>query len=136
MIIHEHPKDIFGLYNALAGEKNDIKKALPVYESLRQPEAEALCKIMRFGFPYQYNQAPRKTKLALANFALRLSLNKIFPFLFSPPAFKMLNNIKFTYKDILTKANRTTRNIYLSALFLLTLPYTKQLFSIVKWLTV
>jgi kynurenine 3-monooxygenase len=88
---------------------------------------------MRFGFPYQYNQAPRRTKLAFANFALRLSLTKIFPFLFSPPAFQMLNNIKLTYKDVLTKANRTTRNIYLSALFLFTLPFTKQLFSMAKW---
>jgi len=126
-------EDIFGLYGALEAEKNDIKKALPIYESARQPEAEALCKIMTFGFPYQYRQAPRIANFFLANFALRLALNKILPFIYSPPAFKMLQDIKLTYKDILTRADRTTRNIILSALFLVTLPWSKQLFSIAKW---
>ena len=49
----------------------------------------------------QYNQAPRKSKLCLANFALRLALNKILPFMFSPPAFFLItNNPNMTYKEV------------------------------------
>ena len=41
---------------------------------------------------FQYNQAPRMAKFALANLAFRIGLNKFLPFIFSPPAFWMVVN--------------------------------------------
>ena len=71
-------------------------QALREYESERTAEAGAIAKIMTYGYPYQYNQAPLKGRLYVLNFALRLGLNKLLaavPWLnkaFNPPAFFMV----------------------------------------------
>ena len=57
-------------------------------------------------FFVQYNQAPRKAKLAALNIALRFKLNQYAPFMFSSPAFLMV----FTQPDV--KYKEVTLNFY------------------------
>lgn len=121
--------DVFSLYVALREENCDFAKALPAYEQRRAPEAKAICRLMQFGYvscpshplfctlivsllspfffskktryPYQYNQAIIMKNLCLANFALRMLLNKIMPFVFSPPAFFMVQgNPELSYAQV------------------------------------
>lgn len=111
--------DVCSLYGALREEDGDFAKALPAYEQRRAPEAKAICRLMQFGYPYQYNQAIIMKNLWLVNFALRMLLNKILPFIFSPPAFLMVQgNPELSYAQILRKANATTNTIVLALISL------------------
>ena len=98
-----------------------LAAALREYESDRVKEAAAIAKIMVYGYPYQYRQAPWKGRLCLLNFALRLALNKIAPALFHPPAFFMVQQDGRSYFEINKLAQRTTRAIAKTALVLVAL---------------
>lgn len=102
-------EDVCTLNKALEGSNNNLAEALPLYESLRLPDTKALIRLMQIGYPWQYNQAPIRKTLWSINFLLRLSLSKILPFLFTPPVFFMIQNHQFSYDEILTKAEQTTR---------------------------
>ncbi|MEA5599224.1 NAD(P)/FAD-dependent oxidoreductase [Rivularia sp. UHCC 0363] len=104
-------EDVCTLNDALE-KSNNISEALPLYESLRLPDTKALIRLMQVGYPWQYNQAPIRKKLWSINFLVRLSLSKILPFIFSPPAFFMIQNHQLYYQEILTKVERTTRILY------------------------
>jgi kynurenine 3-monooxygenase len=94
-------EDVYTLYHAMKSCENNISTALPLYEQQRQPEAVALCKLMQFGYPYQYNQAPLRGKLCLLNFAFRLLINKLLPIAFDPPAFLMvMRDHNTTYAEV------------------------------------
>jgi hypothetical protein len=69
---------------------------------------------MKFGYPYQYNQAPLKKILFFLNVVLRMKLNKFLPQFFSLNAFTLIANHEYSYSEILKKVNKTTRNIYVS----------------------
>lgn len=105
-------EDVFVLENALEKTNNNLIEALPLYESSRIADTKALIRLMQIGYPWQYNQAPNRKKLWSINFLLRLSLSKILPFVFSPPAFFLVQNHQLSYSEILMKANRTTRILY------------------------
>lgn len=52
-------------------------------------------------FLSQYSQAPRMSKLCLANFGFRLALNKILPYIFSLPAYILVSRCpNMTYKEV------------------------------------
>ena len=106
-------EDVFILENALEKTNNNLVEALPLYESSRIADTRALIRLMQIGYPWQYNQAPIRKKLWSINFLLRLSLSKLLPFLFSPPAFFLIQNHQLSYKKILMKAERTTRIFYI-----------------------
>jgi hypothetical protein len=73
---------------------------------------------MVYGFPYQYNQGPAwKKSLSMANFAVRLALSKVLPFMFSPPAFFLVQNPKLSYTEVMSRANNTTRRLAFLAVF-------------------
>ena len=96
--------DVYALYTSLRDyppTENNLTQTLAVYEQQRVPEAKAICKLMQFGYPYQYNQAPIKAKFAQLNIAFRLILNKLLPFLFSPPAVLMVvGQPELTYDQV------------------------------------
>ena len=96
--------DVYALYTSLRDHPptdHNLTQALTVYEQQRVPEAIAICKLMQFGYPYQYNQAPIKAKFAQLNLAFRLVLNKLLPFLFSPPAVLMVvSQPELTYDQV------------------------------------
>lgn len=105
-------EDVCTLNDALQQSNNNLVEALPLYESSRLPDTKALIRLMQVGYPWQYNQAPIRKKLWNINFLVRLSLSKILPFLITPPAFFLIQNHQFSYQEILTKAERTTRILY------------------------
>ena len=104
-------EDVVALDEALEATNDALKEALPLLEKKRMPEIKALCRLMQFGFPYQYNQKPIMSKLFYSNFALRIGLNKILPKVFSKPAFFLIQDHKLSYTDILRRAHRTTARI-------------------------
>ena len=106
-------EDVFILEDALSETNNNLIEALPLYESSRIADTKALIRLMQIGYPWQYNQAPNRKKLWSINFLLRLSLSKLLPFLFSPPAFFLIQNHQLSYKEILDKSERTTRIFYI-----------------------
>ncbi|BAY86322.1 hypothetical protein NIES267_58280 [Calothrix parasitica NIES-267] len=112
-------EDVYTLNEALDKSKNNLSEALPLYESSRIADTKALIRLMQIGYPWQYNQAPIRKKLWSINFLLRLSLSKILPFLFSPPAFFLVQNHQLSYNEILMKAERTTRIFYLILVIIL-----------------
>ena len=112
-------EDVCTLNEALEKSNNNLSQALPLYESLRLPDTKALIRLMQVGYPWQYNQAPISKKFWTINFLLRLTLSKILPFLFSPPAFFLVQNHQLSYKEILTKVERTTRVLYVIIVMLL-----------------
>lgn len=112
-------EDVCTLKDVLEKSDNNFAEALPLYESLRLPDTKALIRLMQVGYPWQYNQAPIRKKLWNVNFLLRLSLSKVLPFLITPPAFFMIQNHQLSYQEILIKAERTTRILYLMIVILL-----------------
>ena len=102
-------EDVHELNRAIESTDGDLERALPLFESRRMPEVRALIDLMVFGYPYQYNQGPWWKKTATtANFAIRLLASKALPFLFSPPAFFMIQDPSLSYTTILHRAHRTT----------------------------
>ncbi|MDY6898209.1 MAG: NAD(P)/FAD-dependent oxidoreductase [Cyanobacteriota bacterium] len=105
-------EDVCILNNTLDETNNNLSEALPLYESSRIADTKALIRLMQIGYPWQYNQAPIRKKIWNINFLLRLALSKLLPFLFSPPAFFLVQNHQLSYQEILMKADRTTRILY------------------------
>ncbi|HIK11921.1 MAG TPA: FAD-dependent monooxygenase [Oscillatoriaceae cyanobacterium M33_DOE_052] len=106
-------EDVCVLYEALSQSDNDISRALPLYESWRFPDVKALVRIAQIAYPWQYNQAPLRKRLWSVNAILRVLLSKLLPQIFSPPAIFMISNHQLSYRDILSKADSTTRIIYI-----------------------
>ena len=111
-------EDVYALAEALDHAQGDLSIALPRYEEIRLPQAKALIDLMVYGFPYQYSQGPAwKKSLSMANFAVRLALSKVLPFMFSPPAFFLVQNPKLSYTEVMSRANNTTRRLAFLAVF-------------------
>ena len=106
-------EDVYVLDEALSKSNDDLKSALPLYESLRSSDTKALVSLVQTAFPWQYNQAPLRTKLWSINFFVRLILSRLLPFIFSPPAFFLIQNYKLNYSEILSMSQKTTKNLYL-----------------------
>lgn len=106
-------EDVCVLNEALSQSHDNILQALPLYESLRQKDLKPLIRLSQTAFPWQYNQAPLSRLLWSINFFLRLLLSRVLPFIFSPPAFFLIQNHQLSYQEIWIKAQRTTQALYL-----------------------
>ena len=103
-----------------------LSDGLGRYQAERAPAAEALARIVRVGFPFQYDQSFWRAKLFVLGFGLRLLLSRTLgklPMLngriFSPPvAFGVLAGEP--YSQVWQKAQRTTAAIWTLAAALLT----------------
>jgi kynurenine 3-monooxygenase len=111
-------EDVCVLNEALSQSNDNISQALPVYESLRLKDIKPLIRLAQTAFPWQYNQAPLSKLLWSINFFLRLLLNRVLPFIFSPPAFFLIQNYQLSYQEIWDKAQRTTQILYVLSLIL------------------
>ncbi|QSJ15912.1 FAD-dependent monooxygenase [Nostoc sp. UHCC 0702] len=105
-------EDVCVLNQALSESDDDLDRALPLYESLRLADTEALVRLVQIGYPWQYNQAPLRSKLWNINFLIRLLLSRLLPFIFSPPAFFLIQNSQLSYKEIWVMVQRTTKSLY------------------------
>ncbi|MDM9381226.1 NAD(P)/FAD-dependent oxidoreductase [Chlorogloeopsis sp. ULAP01] len=109
-------EDVCVLNEALSRSNDDILQALPLYESLRLPDVKALVRLAQTAFPWQYNQDPLRRNLWSVNFFLRLLLSRLLPFVFSSPAFLLIQNQQLSYQQIWAMAQRTTQILYLLGL--------------------
>ena len=108
-----------------ASSATALSDGLKLYQTRRAPAAEALAKIVRVGFPYQYDQSFWRAKLFVLGLGLRLLLSRtvgklplINGRLFSPPvAFGVLAGEPYT--QVWKRAQRTTAVIWLWAVGLL-----------------
>ncbi|MEH2015877.1 FAD-dependent oxidoreductase [Nostoc sp.] len=115
-------EDVYQIYEILAATQDNLSQALPRYESLRQPDIKALIRLAQISYPWQYSQDLLQKRLWSLNFFLRLLLNRLFPFLFSPHSFLLIQNHELSYSEILAKSNRTTQVLaILGGLAILTL---------------
>jgi kynurenine 3-monooxygenase len=112
-------EDVCVLHEALSKTNDDILQALPLYESLRFPDVKALVRLAQTAFPWQYNQDPLRASLWSVNFFLRLVLSRLLPYIFSPPAFFLIQNHQLSYHQIWVAVQRTTRILYLLGFLLL-----------------
>jgi 2-polyprenyl-6-methoxyphenol hydroxylase-like FAD-dependent oxidoreductase len=111
-------EDVYVLNEALSLSDDDLSCALPLYESLRFPNVKALVRLAQIAFPWQYNQAPLRGRLWNINFFLRVLLSRLMPYIFSPPAFFLIQNHQLSYEEILARAQRTTQILYVLGLML------------------
>lgn len=112
-------EDVYVLNETLAKSHDDLSSAMPLYETLRLPDVKPLVRLAQIAFPWQYNQDRWRGALWSVNFFLRLVLSRLLPFVFSPPAFFLIQNHRLSYKEILGKAQRTTGTLYTLGLLLL-----------------
>ncbi|MFM6105400.1 MAG: FAD-dependent oxidoreductase [Sphaerospermopsis kisseleviana] len=104
-------EDIYIFQEILQETQDNLTAALPRYQNLRELDIKALIRLVQIGYPWQYNQDQVQKRLWSINFFLRLLLNRLFPFLFSPHCFLLIQNHELSYWEILHKSNRTTRNL-------------------------
>ena len=112
-------EDVYVLNRTLTETNDDISRTLPMYESLRLPDIKPLIKLAQTAFPWQYNQSSIGKFIWSINFFIRFALSKILPFIFSPPAFIMIQNHNLSYEEIWQKAQNTSRNLYIFGLMII-----------------
>ena len=110
--------DVFHLHNALAQSNDDFDVAAEIYERVIIPESKALAEIVTYAATVGYGNTPFKRLLFLLNFKLREILATLFPGIFSPAAFYLVQNPLVAYSDINRLAHRTTRRIWTAATLL------------------
>jgi len=112
-------EDVYVLNEALSSSGDDLNRALPNYELERSPDVKALVRLAQVAFPWQYNQAPLRTGLWSINFFLRLLLNRLLPYIFSPPALFLIQNHQLSYQEIWSRVQRTTQTLFVLGLMLI-----------------
>ncbi len=115
-------EDIYVFQEILAETQDNLSQALPSYQNLRLRDIKALIRLGQISYPWQYNQDPLQKRFWSINFFIRLFLNRLFPFLFNPHSFLLIQNHELSYSEILAKSNRTTQVLsMLGVLAILTL---------------
>lgn len=112
-------EDVYLLHESLAEAQDNLSQALPRYESLRQPDIQALIRLVQISYPWQYNQDPLQKRLWILNFFLRFLLSRVVPFLFNPHSFLLIQNHELSYSEILAKSNRTTQVLLILGWFVI-----------------
>lgn len=102
-------EDVYVFQETLAETQDNLSEALPRYQNLRQADIKALIRLVQISYPWQYNQDQLQKRLWSLNFLLRLVLHRLFPFLFNPHSFLLIQNHELSYSEILSKSNRTTQ---------------------------
>ncbi len=108
-----HYEDIYLFSETLTETEDNLSQALYRYEQLRQLDIQALIRLVQISYPWQYNQDPLQKRLWSLNFFLRFLLNRLFPCLFDPHSFLLIQNHELSYSEILNKSNRTTQAIFI-----------------------
>ena len=101
--------NIYIFHNILAETCDDLDRSLPIYQDIRQPDIQALVRLVQVSYPWQYNQDPLQNKIWGVNFLIRLGLSRLLPFVFSPHSIMLIQNYELSYSEILAKSDRTTQ---------------------------
>ena len=99
------------------------RQVVAEYQAQRAPAAEAIARIVKYAFPYQYSQAPLRQKFFFAGFLMRLLLSKIIPFCSEPVALGVLKGQPYT--QVWRRAQRTTLFYQLLSIFAATAIYLR-----------
>jgi kynurenine 3-monooxygenase len=102
-------EDVYIFQNILAETRDDLDRSLPSYQDLRQPDIQALIRLVQVSYPWQYNQDTLQNKIWGVNFLIRLGLSRLLPFVFSPHSILLIQNHELSYSEILAKSDRTTQ---------------------------
>lgn len=88
-----------------------IQQCLKSYSELQAPEAEAICKLLPIGMPYQYNLPNSCAKYSFfANFLCRMLAWKLAPAIFDAPVvFQVTQAPPVKYTEIHRRHQRNTR---------------------------
>lgn len=101
-------EDVFVLNQILTENEDDLRRSLSAYEVVRSPNIEALVRLVQIAAPWQYNQAPLRTKLWFMKSVIRLGLSKFLPFI-SPPIAFLVRNPQYSYRSLWLNERRTSR---------------------------
>ena len=97
-----------GLPDAPASSSSAATTA-EVFAKKRGPDVEALVKLARFSYPWQYAQSRLGQGLWAMNFALRSLLHRFIPGLFADHSFMLIQSgYALPYREIWRRAHRTT----------------------------
>jgi kynurenine 3-monooxygenase len=101
-------EDVYVLNQVLAENGDDLARSLPEYETRRSPDVEALVRLAQIAAPWQYDQAPLRTKLWMVGVVIRLGLSKFLLFI-SPPIAFLIRDPQYSYGTIWLNEQRTSR---------------------------
>jgi hypothetical protein len=104
---------LLDLWPADSTSPSEVRQCLEAYETSQLQEAEALCRLIPIGFPYQYRQPMSCAKmLFISGFFLRILCFKSLPWLFyKPVVFAIQESPPKKYSDILREHQRNTRTL-------------------------
>lgn len=103
-----------------------VSLALKEFQSQRIADVKALCSLVSFAYPFQYNQDLLRKILWQLNMGLRLLLSRLLPRVFHPPATLMVGDSKLSYSEVLRRAHLTTQRLKLLGMTLV-LPIAVQI---------
>ena len=106
-------EEVYLFHEILEETQDNFSEGLVRYQNLREADIAALIRLVQFSYPWQYNQDLFQKQLWSINFFLRFLLSRLFPFLFNPHAFLLIQNYQLSYSEILEKSNRKTRYIFI-----------------------
>mmetsp|Transcript_131902 Transcript_131902/g.410041 ORF Transcript_131902/g.410041 Transcript_131902/m.410041 type:complete len:466 (+) Transcript_131902:102-1499(+) len=94
-----------------------VWRSLERYEALRVPEAEAICRLLPVGMPYQYKLPHSLGKFAFfGSLLVRLAASRACPSLFpAPVVFLVTSDPPLLYTEILRRHREATRRLLLLA---------------------
>lgn len=97
--------------------RDGVKKCLQTFSDKQAPEAEAICKLLPIGMPYQYNLPHSFEKFSFfASFLIRMLAWKAAPSVFYPPVvFQVTQAPPVKYTEVLK--NHHTNNFRLALSF-------------------
>ena len=101
-------EDVYVLNQVLAENEDELTRSLPGYEAVRSPDVEAIVRLAQIAAPWQYNQAPLRSRLWLIGYVIRLGLSRCLPFV-SPPIVFLIRNSQLAYREIWLREQRTSR---------------------------
>lgn len=101
-------EDVYVLNQVLSENDDDLAQSLPAYETVRSPDVEGLVRLVQIAAPWQYNQAPLRTKLWFIGSVIRLGLSKLLPFI-SPPIAFSVRDPQHSYRELWLGEQRTSR---------------------------
>ena len=114
-------------------DNTSLGAKLEQYQKRHAPEIAALIRLARFGAPYQYNQPHRADrvlkKLWTANVVMRLILSKLTFGFIQPPCIILSQNGYLTFREVMSRADRTTVLLE-TVLFSLLALWTKRFFRL------
>jgi len=105
-------EDVMVLRDTLATH-GDTNPAVVVkaFEADRMPDVKALVHMVRVSAPFQYSQAPWRSRLWTLGFLSRLAFNRILPSVFEKPSFLLIQRSELPYREVWRRGQQGARRV-------------------------